>query len=138
MDDQEILERFERLERTIEQAQRARTPAERERARDRADDQREDLEQVLRREGYHFTRKELDEMAEEREFQRFKARFDRLAAENLPKPGEEGDEEDEEDEDGDGAKKPPAKRTRKPKPPAGDGDSGSSGGGTGDEEEEWT
>lgn len=84
---------------------------------------REDLEDVLRREGYRLSRRELDRLVDEEEERRFNARLDKALADRAAADDEEEDEE-ELDEDG----KPKPKPKGKPKPKAKP---------TATEEEEW-
>jgi hypothetical protein len=86
---------------------------------------REDLEDVLRREGYRLSRRELDRLVDEEEERRFNARLDKALADRAA-ADEDDDENDDAELDEDGKPKPKPKGKPKPKPkPA-------------TEEEEWT
>jgi hypothetical protein len=86
---------------------------------------REDLEDVLRREGYRLSRRELDRLVDEEEERRFNARLDKALADRAAVGDEDEDEEEELDEDGKPKPKPKPKGKPKPKPKP-------------TEEEEWT
>lgn len=120
--DDDVKAAFDELRAEMKDLARARTPAQRQSAERDVRDAREDLEDVLRREGYRLSRRDLDAMIDEREERRFNERLDRaLAAREAAEAGEE--EEEETGEDG----KPKAKAKPKPKP-----------GAKPNEEEEWT
>ena len=73
----------------------------------------DELEAALRREGYRLTRRELDELMEQREYELFKARVARYAAEVGAEPALTPAEDD--DEDGEKPKKRALpKSTKKP------------------------
>ncbi len=93
---------------------------------------REDLDEVLRREGYRLSRRELDELVQARDNARLDERLNRLLDERLAAAATDEDDEgdDEGDDDGDGKSK------RKPKAKAKPGDK-TPPAGTKDEGEEW-
>lgn len=99
---------------------------ERRRAEADVRESREDLEDVLRREGYRLSRRELDRLVDEDEDRRFNERLDRRLAELKAAEEDDGDEDDEEVEGEDGKPKPKRKPAAKKTEPAKD------------EEEEWT
>ena len=123
--DEDVKTAFDELRAEMKDLARARTPSQRQSAERDVRDAREDLEDVLRREGYRLSRRELDAMIDEREERRFNERLDKaLAARAAADEDDSGDGEEELDEDG----KPKAKAKAKPKPkPAAK-----------TEEEEWT
>jgi hypothetical protein len=116
----------------LDDLKRAGTTREREHARGEIAGAREDLEDVLRREGYRLSRRELDAMIDARDEERFTARLDAALEARAAAEAEEGEEDGDGDGDDPKKKKPPAGRKRTPaKKPAGSADDGET-------EEEWT
>ena len=122
--DDDVKTAFDELRAEMRDAARARTPAARTEGDRHVREAREDLEDVLRREGYRLTRRELDRLVEEDEDRRFNDRLDKALAARAAAEADEDDDEDELDDEGNpkakkktAAKKPAAKPT---------------------EEEEWT
>ncbi len=120
--DPEVQEALEDLRRELRDRGRA-APADRGRHDRDVSHAREDLDEVLRREGYRLTRRELDELVESRDNARMDERLNRLLDERLaataPGEGDEGDG----DADEDGKSKPKPKPGDKT-PPAGAKDEG--------------
>jgi hypothetical protein len=102
--DDDVREALDELQESIGKLSKARTPAQQQQARETVREERADLEEVLRREGYSFTRKDLEKLREDREFEKFRERYARLLSEDDP------DESVEEEEETEGKPKP------KPKP----------------------
>lgn len=115
--DDDVREALDEMQDAIAALGKARTPAARREAKAEVAAEREDLEDALRREGYKFTRKDLDSLAEARDEERLRRMLAKIKAEE-----DEGIDEPELDDEG----KPVAKQ--KAKKPAGDKD----------ELEEWT
>lgn len=84
----------------------------------------DELEAALRREGYHLTRRQLDELMEEREYARFKRFVDRYAREAgveaalVAEGAELAYAAEREDKESAGEKKPSAKKSALPRKPA--------------------
>jgi hypothetical protein len=117
--DDDVREALDEMQDAIAALGKARTPAAKRTAQADVAAEREDLEDVLRREGYRVSRKDLDALIETREEERLRKMLAKIKAEEEP-------EEDEPELDAEG--KPVAKP--KPKPKAKPGEK--------DELEEWT
>ncbi len=124
--DDDVKAAFDDLRGELKELARARTPATKREAERDVRDAREDLEDVLRREGYRLSRRELDAMIDEREERRFNERLDKRLAELAE--GEEGEGEEGEGDEGEGEEGKPAKKKAAAKKPAA----------VKDEEDEWT
>ncbi len=116
--DDDVKQAIDELRAELREAARARTPAARRDASVDVREAREDLEDLLRREGYRLSRRELDALIDEREERRFNERLDRALKEREPVDEPELDAEGNPIE----PKKPPVKKPAA-KPP---------------KEEEWT
>src|SRR6202451_3885799 len=103
--DDDVTAAIEELQDQVGKLAKARTPAARTTAREDVSDARDDLEDVLRREGYRLSRRDLDAILEEREGRKFNERLERA----LKAREEEADEEAEIDDDGKPKPKPKAK-----------------------------
>lgn len=128
----DVREALEELRESVAELGRARTPQRRQQAQRQVAEEREDLEEVLRANGYRLSRKDLDELIEEREFERFRARYERMQAES--KGDGDGDGKGDGDGDGKGDGDGDGKGKGKGKPAGQGSGSGSSGDDTG----EWT
>ncbi len=122
--DDDVKQAIEELREEIRTATKARTPAQRSSAASDVRDARESLEDVLRREGYRLSQRDLDRLVDADDERRFNERLDKALADRAAR--EEGEEDEDEDADSDKAK-PKAKR----KPAA-------AAAAKSDEEEEWT
>ncbi len=129
--DEDVKDAIEQLRGELKDLGRARTPNERRESERGVQDAREDLEDVLRREGYRINRRDLDRLVDADDERKFNDRLDKALAARAAADAEE-EEEEELDADGNPVK-PKAKAKPKPKPkPAG------ATGAKPDEEEEWT
>lgn len=113
--DDDVRQALDEMRQEMRELARARTPAQRSSARDDVREAREDLEDVLRREGYQISRRQLDELLEQEDERKFNARMEKFLADRAA--ADEADEDDQ-DDDGEGANGKP-KPKRKPKPKAG-------------------
>ena len=120
--DDDVREALDELRDEMRTLGKARTPAARASAREDVREAREDLDDVLRREGYHLSRREIDSFVAERDERRIAVAVDKRLAELA------ADDKDEGEVDEDGKKKPAAKKPAAKKPAAKDGET----------EEEWT
>lgn len=123
--DDDVKAAIDELRADIKEASRARTPRERSEGERNVRESREDLEDVLRREGYRLSRRELDAMIDEREERLFNERLDKALAARVASDEDDEGSEEELDEDG----KPKAKKKPAAKKPAAKQST---------EEEEWT
>ena len=119
--DDDVREALERNAGCDRGAGEGRTPAARREAKAEVAAEREDLEDALRREGYKFTRKDLDSLAEARDEERLRRMLAKIKAE-----ADEEIDEPELDDEGNPVVKPKPKPKAKTKP------------GEKDELEEWT
>lgn len=93
----ELREENARLKRALESGSRR----DQTRAREEVASAREDLEDVLRREGYRFSRKDLDRIAQEMDDKRLDDRVEQKLREmGIVKPDEK-DDDDKDDDDKD-------------------------------------
>jgi hypothetical protein len=123
----DVREAIDELRDLVRQGLQARTPERRQEARNDVREAREDLETVLRREGYSFSRKELDALTKERDYQAFRTNFDRM----MDEVGRDDDDDDQGDDDDAAAKAKPKTRRK----PAGKPASGKPA--DDDDDEEW-
>lgn len=138
----DVREALEELRSELADQRRARTPAAQREARSGVAEAREDLEEVLRREGYHLSRRELDAMLEQRDEAKFRARMDRYLDELAAGEEEAGEEDDDAGEGGEKPKgeKPKGSSSSSRRSRAAAAVRGAAGGGDGkpgEEDDEW-
>ena len=116
--DDDVKAAFDELRAEIKDASRARTPSVQREGDRHVREAREDLEDVLRREGYRLSRRELDRLVDEDEDRRFNERLDKALAARVAAESEEEEEELDADGNPTGKKKPAAKKPATKKPAA--------------------
>lgn len=103
----EVTARLDQLGAAVDEIQKARTTPQRREAQRDAGEARDDLDAVLRKHGYRLSRDDLDELAEQREYESFRKRMQRFVDEQ--KAGGSGSSDDDDDSGGKGKGKRKAK-----------------------------